>query len=308
MRTGAVVTAANITERDENINAFDDIAVMSAPERIVATLKKCGIDDIIVVTGYDAKLRKRMRHLGLSFAENKGYDVTDVLQSAKLGLEKIYRRCDRVLFCPSGYPFFGDDTVRALVSSEGDAVIPSYGGKKGHPLLIDSEIVPSILTYEEEGGMSGAVKKSAKTITVVPVDDMGCVSSKSDEEEIKKLIDRQNPTLIRPQIEIGLAGMRNIMGTQMKQLLIQVDRLGSVREASESVGISYSAAWNLIKESEEELGSGLIDRQNGGRFGGTARLTGEGRIILDRYIKYEEEVSEFANAKFDEYFKGILGR
>lgn len=105
MRTGAVVTAANITERDENINAFDDIAVMSAPERIVATLKKCGIDDIIVVTGYDAKLRKKMRHFGLSFAENKGYDVTDVLQSAKLGLEKIYRRCDRVLFCPSGYPF-----------------------------------------------------------------------------------------------------------------------------------------------------------------------------------------------------------
>lgn len=308
MRVGAVVTAANNTERDRNIRAFDDIEVMSAPERIVATLKKCGIDLIVVVTGYDAALKKRMRHFGLCFVENKGYDVTDVMASAKLGLKQIYEKCDRIIYCPSGFPFFREETVKALLQAEGDVIIPSFDGKKGHPVVIDAGIIPDILSYDGDRGMTEAMKLSSENIILLPVDDDGCISSKEDDEEIRMLIDEQNKNLIRPRVDLSLVGTRKIIGTEMKQLLIQIDSLGSVREACEKVGISYSKGWNLIRDCEDELKFRLVERHNGGKFGGEASLTEEGKDILRRYREYEEAVAEFAGLKFDEYFKGILSR
>ena len=49
----------------------------------------------------------------------------------------------------------------------------------------------------------------------------------------------------------------------MVTLLKQIRSLGSVREASEKTGISYSKAWTMIRTAEEETGAELVGRRAG---------------------------------------------
>lgn len=307
MSIGAVIAAANYTVRDKNIADSGATEVMGAPERIAATLKKCGIDNIVVVTGHNsAELKKRLRRFGICFLDNENYENTDTFESVKMGLEYIHEKCERIVYCPSGFPFFSEDTVRALLMAEGDVCIPSFDGRKGHPIVIDSGIVPGLLAFEGEGGLRAAYPSVTTDIEIVPVEDKGIFSSKEDEDEIKRLADEQNRRLIRPEVDISLSGERKIISSEVKQLLMQIDDLGSVREACEKAGLSYSKGWNLIGDSEAELGFKLVDRQQGGKNGGKAALSMEGKRILGLYRNFEEAVQKYAEREYERFFKATL--
>ena len=70
-------------------------------------------------------------------------------------------------------------------------------------------------------------------------------------------------------------------GLGRMQLLEAIERLGSLKAAAESLGMSYRAAWGKIKGSEDLLGQPLIEKLGGNRSGYT--LTDFGRRISECY-------------------------
>ena len=68
-------------------------------------------------------------------------------------------------------------------------------------------------------------------------------------------------------------------------LLALIDRYGSLLTAAKSLGMAYSRAWESIARLERLLGVKVVEARRGGKGGGGAKLTGEGRKLLDLYVR-----------------------
>jgi len=68
-------------------------------------------------------------------------------------------------------------------------------------------------------------------------------------------------------------------------LLRRVGETRSLTQAAKEVGISYRNAWDRVKVMEEKLGRPLVETKVGGKAGGGATLTGDGRLLLREFRK-----------------------
>ena len=89
-------------------------------------------------------------------------------------------------------------------------------------------------------------------------------------------------------------------------LLDAVAQLGSLRKAAQQLGMSYRAAWGLLKVTEEALGVKLLDVTIGGTRGGGAALTPVARDLVRRYRKVKAEVNRTADRVFAHTFRNFL--
>lgn len=68
-------------------------------------------------------------------------------------------------------------------------------------------------------------------------------------------------------------------------LLRRVGETHSLTEAAKEVGISYRNAWDRVKMMEEKLHRRLVETKVGGKAGGGATLTENGRELLKEFRK-----------------------
>lgn len=295
MRIGAVIVAAGMSTRMKQLKQLMRIGDMSLVERVVVSFQRAGVKDIIAVTGYRAdEIEKELRRMGITFLRNPDYETTEMFDSAKLGLSYLEGRCDKVLFCPADIPFFTDETVRKMLEQEGTFVVPVYGGITGHPILIHQELIPKILSYTGDGGLRGALDSMDIEPVTVTVRDEGVVMDADTREDFRRLEELYDSRLMRPQVKVRLAKKKPFFGAGVVTLLHQIDRLGSVREACQKTGISYSKGWNMIRNVEEQMEYPVIERQHGGKNGGGAALTEKGKRLLTLFERYEKEVEQAA--------------
>lgn len=74
-------------------------------------------------------------------------------------------------------------------------------------------------------------------------------------------------------------------------LLAQVEQQGSLRRATETLGLSYRYAWGLIRQAEAQIGAPLLNSKVGGASGGGAELTATGHELLRRHRLLQQEVA-----------------
>lgn len=91
-------------------------------------------------------------------------------------------------------------------------------------------------------------------------------------------------------------------GPGIAELLRGVEGTGSLQKAAGAMGMAYSKAWKIIKETEKLLGFPLTLRTIGGENGGGSRLTPQGRLFLDRYEAFAEDAGDKAENIFHEHF------
>ena len=66
-------------------------------------------------------------------------------------------------------------------------------------------------------------------------------------------------------------------------LLEAIDATGSITAAARSLGMSYRRAWLLVDTMNRCFRSPLVEAEAGGKRGGGARLTPDGRDVIERY-------------------------
>jgi len=88
-----------------------------------------------------------------------------------------------------------------------------------------------------------------------------------------------------------------VFGPGVYNLLIAIDRTGTLKEASQQLGMSYRYAWGLIKKAEEKLGESLIDASKGGRLGGgSSTITETGARYIKDFERIQEQWNEFTTS------------
>lgn len=77
-------------------------------------------------------------------------------------------------------------------------------------------------------------------------------------------------------------------------LLEAVETHGSITKAAQAVGLSYKAAWDAINAVNNLLPRPVIAAQTGGRHGGGAVLTEDGKALIASFHLLEERLAKAA--------------
>lgn len=107
---------------------------------------------------------------------------------------------------------------------------------------------------------------------------------------------------IRPRLKVQLAGTEPFFGPGVRTLLECIREEGSVRDACEKMGLSYSKGRKMLERAEKELGYTIVERSPGGKNGGSARVSDDGIRLLLQYERFEKELTEAAEEKYREIF------
>lgn len=113
-------------------------------------------------------------------------------------------------------------------------------------------------------------------------------------------------TNLHPGITVRLYTDHKCFGPGVAMLLRRVERLHSLRAAAMDMDMAYSKAWTILREAEQGLGVKLLHSTTGGRNGGGAVLTEEGRAILAAFDAYEQELKGIGERLFPRYFGALL--
>ena len=108
-----------------------------------------------------------------------------------------------------------------------------------------------------------------------------------------KKLDALKPT-IRLSITNPAAESGSVFGRGIANLCLGVREAGSLNAAAKGMGMAYSKAWRIIKETEAALGIQLLNRD--GAHGST--LTEEGDALLDAYISIDAQLQKDAEKAF----------
>ncbi len=109
----------------------------------------------------------------------------------------------------------------------------------------------------------------------------------------------------RIKIRIG-DGDNYFFGPGVAELLRNIDETGSVRGAAAMMELSYSKAWHMLKNSEEGFKRKLVVRVTGGRGGGMAELTPDGKRIAELFRELENRLQKDADRLFGSIFGEYL--
>ena len=90
-----------------------------------------------------------------------------------------------------------------------------------------------------------------------------------------------------------------IIGKGRAELLNRIKELGSLRKAAESMDMSYSHAWEEIKEISEAAGGPVIEAERGGKGGGSSHLTELGEKILKKFDEEKESLDSYLSERND---------
>ena len=79
---------------------------------------------------------------------------------------------------------------------------------------------------------------------------------------------------------------KGIMGDGKWQILKAIEKHGSLMAATEALGITYRKTWGDLKEIEQALGFPLLDKNRGGKEGGSSCLTPQGRELVRAFDEF----------------------
>ena len=307
MTNAALIVAAGMSSRMGDFKPMLNIGSISIAQRVVATFQQAGVDKIVMITGYNAaQLERHLSGNGIVFLRNENYRTTQMFDSVCIGLQYLQDKCDRVLFTPVDIPLFTASTVRALLETDTELACPAVAGETGHPTLIAASLFAHILADPGDQGLRGALNRCGTQMQLVPVEDRGVLHDADTPEDYRALLKYHNEQLVRPVLSVELAREKVFFDGRAAMLLRLIDETQSVRLACQRMQMSYSSGWNVIRTLESQLSRTLIRRSQGGAGGGRSSLTGDGKLLLERYDAFSEALRDQAAALFDDYFAGLF--
>lgn len=107
---------------------------------------------------------------------------------------------------------------------------------------------------------------------------------------------------LHPVLTVRLFSDEKCFGPGIAELLERVEEYRSLRAAAASMDMAYSKAWTIVRRCEENLGEKLLDYTTGGKHGGGAALTEQGKELLTAYRRYCARLQAEANRLFAEEF------
>ncbi len=142
-------------------------------------------DRVIVVGGHRFDdLQWLLASYPVELVHNSRY-AQGMFSSVKAGLRTVSPEAKWVFIHPADHPLVRVRTLHLLLQSRGVLVVPTYRGRKGHPLLVRGTLVPAILQWPDTETLRTFVRSSP--MTLVETGDPGVVLDLDHPEDYERL-------------------------------------------------------------------------------------------------------------------------
>ena len=126
---------------------------------------------ILVVVGWQAE---RIQEVLASYDKveivvNERF-MAGMFSSVKAGLAQV--RAPSIVLLPGDCPLIAADTYRRMLAVAGDILVPTFEGKRGHPVLLRGALIPEILSRPDDSTLRQYI------------DHKGCVFVEMDDDSI----------------------------------------------------------------------------------------------------------------------------
>ena len=113
---------------------------------------------------------------------------------------------------------------------------------------------------------------------------------------------------LKPKFKLWLTGkdIEGVFGDGKWRLLKSIERGGSLKSATESLGISYRKAWGDLKKAEQRLEMELVEKHRGGNAGGSSGLTIEGENWVKAYTQFHSDVEKAVEKAYKKHIRHIV--
>jgi len=299
---GAVIAAAS----HRVAQPFTRLGGISFIQRLTLTYLKAGVREIVVVTGFeDPEIKAELTGEGVVFVQLPDYEDPELIESFRIGLDAVRPRCDRVFLTPVNAPMYTFETVRRMLASPGDIVIPSCRGRAGHPVLVDAALTDAIHGYDGPDGLAGFIRSSDADRRWIDVNDEGVLYTVHQMDQLERLLPLHDESLVQPWFSLGIRKAKVIFDARTLLLLQLIDQTHSVSGACRSMSLSLTRAWRLINDLEADLGFRVVIRSQGGHHGGKTRLSDDGREFVRAYTEYHDKVLGAVSAGYREFWTRV---
>jgi molybdenum cofactor cytidylyltransferase len=175
----AVVLSAGESSRMGRPKALLPIEGQKFIERIIRVIGQSRVGRTIVVLGHHAdQLRGQIEHLPVEVVINPDYR-SGQLSSLQAAIRHISNddRCDGMLVHLVDHPFIDVALVDALIKSFFETkkmiVVPSYKGKRGHPVIFSRELFGELLNAPLDQGAKAVVNAHRRETLEIEWNDEG---------------------------------------------------------------------------------------------------------------------------------------
>lgn len=169
----AVLLAAGASTRFGSPKMLADAGGEPLVRRVARAFVEAGFAEVAVVLAPSAhRVAEALEGVGVRVAVNPR-PADGMLSSAQAGLSVLSASCDRVALSPADLPGLTAPLLARLLAGlptlRPDAVVvPSAGGRRGHPLVVPARLVARVLSWGPERRLSDLLREPDVTVVEMP--------------------------------------------------------------------------------------------------------------------------------------------
>ncbi len=176
-KTAALIPAAGTSSRMGAFKPLLPLGGRTVVEQVIGRFQAAGVADIRVVVGHRAaELIPLVEKSGAGWTRNPRFEE-GMLSSVQAGLAALPEDAGAFFVSPADIPLFRSATLSALrqavAGCRAQVCHPTFGGRRGHPVLIASALRPAIAAWRGEGGLGAFLRGLEPEALEVPVADEG---------------------------------------------------------------------------------------------------------------------------------------
>jgi CTP:molybdopterin cytidylyltransferase MocA len=157
------------------------------------TSRELGLDPHVVVLGPDADKIFASMDLSAATVVRNPDPATGPLRSLKLALEVLNHTVEGVLVWHVDRPHVLLRTIEALLEAAREGshpiVVPSYRGRRGHPVVFMRAVLAELLETPDDLGARAVVRADPGRVLVVDVGDPAVLEDVNTPEDYRALDD-----------------------------------------------------------------------------------------------------------------------
>lgn len=176
--------------------------------RQLVALSGAGVDEVVVVTGYAAReTEQQVQSFPVTLAHNAAY-AAGQQSSVRIGLEALTGPFDGVFVLPSDQPLISADDLIELIGAfkkrpAGHVLVPSVGGDRGNPVLLDEIALERILASETNLACRHLIDNHPELVHVHESANAHFVTDLDTPGDLQAFTERTGLQLELPEGEVG---------------------------------------------------------------------------------------------------------
>jgi molybdenum cofactor cytidylyltransferase len=196
MKTGdyaAIVLAAGFSSRMDGFKATLPLGGVTLTEHVISTFLQNDVEVYLVVGYRQDEVRAAIRKLKINVVENPDYRY-GMFTSVQAGARKLRADHRGFFVLPVDIPLVMPATIARLMNEaekHPDSIIyPVFNGRRGHPPLIPSALIPTIVGWNKDGGLKAVLSTYEESVLNVVVTDSNILFDIDTPGDYKELLDR----------------------------------------------------------------------------------------------------------------------